>query len=71
MVLNSESKYPNRRTYVLKLSADATLAALAGRIESLVTGRQVAFASAHELIDSIARELGASAGERPSDTGGA
>ena len=31
MILNSESKYPNRRAYVLKLQADATAAALAGR----------------------------------------
>ena len=70
MVLNPESKYPNRRAYVLKLRADATPGALAGRIENLVTGRQLEFASAHELAESIARDLEAAAGERPADTGG-
>ena len=39
MVLNPESKYPNRRAYVLKLRGDATPDALAGRIENLVTGQ--------------------------------
>ena len=38
MALNTESKYPNRRAYVLKLRADVTPGALAGRIENLVTG---------------------------------
>ena len=65
MVLNAESKYPNRRAYVLKLRADATPDALAGRIENLVTGRLLAFASAHELVESIARDLEAAAGDRP------
>ena len=67
MVLNAESKYPNRRAYVLKLRADATPGVLAGRIENLVTGRQLAFASAHELVESIARDLEAAAGGRPMD----
>ena len=57
MVLNPESKYPNRRAYVLKLRADATLEAFAGRIENLVTGRQHEFASAEELLASIASDL--------------
>jgi hypothetical protein len=67
MVLNPESKYPNRRTYVLKLRAEATSIALAGRIENLVTGRQIEFASAHELVESIVRELDAGVTERPAD----
>ena len=67
MVLNSESKYPNRRAYVLKLRADATAAALSGRIENLVTGHQIEFASAHELLHSIVRELELAAGDRPAD----
>jgi hypothetical protein len=71
MALNSESKYPNRRAYVLKLRADATPAALAGRIENLVTGRQLEFASAHELIESITRELEAGTGAPPADPPGA
>ena len=54
MVLNPESKYPNRRAYVLKLRGDATPEALAGRLENLVTGRQHEFASAEELLASIA-----------------
>lgn len=41
MVLNTESKYPNRRAYVLMLRADATPGALAGSIENLVTGRRL------------------------------
>jgi hypothetical protein len=57
MVLNSESKYPNRRAYVLKLRADATPQAFAGRLENLVTGRQHEFASAEELLASIASDL--------------
>lgn len=57
MVLNSESKYPNRRAYVVKLRADATPDAFAGRIENLVTGRQHEFASAEELLASIASDL--------------
>jgi hypothetical protein len=69
MVLNSESKYPNRRTYVLKLRADATPAALAGRVENLVTGQQIEFASTHELLQSIARAL-EPAVDRPADADG-
>ncbi len=69
MTLNPESKYPNRRAYVLKLRGDATAVALAGRIENLVTGRQREFASAAELLASIASDLECAATERPaSDT---
>lgn len=67
MVLNPESKYPNRRAYVLKLRSDATPAAFAGRLENLVTGRQHEFATAHELLQSIASDLAAGAAERPED----
>jgi len=59
MVLNHESKYPNRRAYVLKLRGDAMPDALAGRIENLVTGEQCEFASAEELLLSLARDLAA------------
>ena len=41
MPLNPESKYPSRRTYVLKMRSDADRNALAGRVENVVTGRQV------------------------------
>ncbi len=67
MPLNPESKYPNRRAYVLKLRGDATRAALAGRLENLVTGRQREFASADELLESIAGDLELGAAERPAD----
>ena len=70
MVLNTESKYPNRRAYVLKLRADATPGALAGRLENLVTGRQHEFASAEELLASIASDLASAGGERASDAAG-
>ena len=67
MTLNPESKYPNRRAYVLKLRGDATRAALCGRLENLVTGRQREFASADELLESIAGDLELGAAERPAD----
>jgi hypothetical protein len=65
MSLSQESKYPSRRTYVLKLRSDARPDALAGRLENIVTGRQHAFESAHELLDSITRELASAGGEPP------
>jgi hypothetical protein len=67
MNLNPESKYPSRRAYVLKLRGDATPEALAGRIENLVTGRQREFASADELLQSIASDLDPGAAEHPTD----
>jgi len=63
MVLNAETKYPNRRAYVLKLRADAQADTLAGRIENLVTGEQLEFASPRELLDTLARDLAAAAHE--------
>jgi len=63
MVLNPESKYPNRRAYVLKLRGDARPDAVAGRLENLVTGRQLDFASAAELLEAITRELQSSTGD--------
>ena len=67
MNLNPESKYPSRRSYVLKLRGDATPEALTGRIENLVTGRLREFASADELLQSIASDLEAGAAEQPAD----
>jgi hypothetical protein len=64
MSLNSESKYPNRRAYVLKMRSDARPGALAGRLENLVTGEQREFASGDELLQSIAGDLKTSAGGR-------
>ena len=65
MTLNPESKYPNRRAYVLKVRSDARPGALAGRLENLVTGRQREFASERELLDSIASDLGEPAETKP------
>ena len=67
MPLKREPKYPSRRAYVLKVHSDAKPDALAGRLENLVTGRQLDFASGDELIDSIASDLEASDHERPID----
>lgn len=68
MVLNPESKYPNRRAYVLKLRSDATQGALVGRLENLVSGRQREFSSAEELLESIVSDLASTAGESAADT---
>jgi hypothetical protein len=65
MSLNPESKYPSRRTYVLKVRGDAKPGAPAGRLENLVTGRQHEFASGRELLESIASDLAASAEVEP------
>ena len=70
MVLNPESKYPNRLAYVVKLRGDAAPGALAGRIENLVTGRQHEFASAEELLASIASDLASAGGGRAADAAG-
>jgi hypothetical protein len=67
MPLRADPKYPSRRAYVVKLRGDATPPALAGRIENLVTGRQLAFTSGGELLDSIARDLLDDADEQPAD----
>jgi len=67
MVLNPESKYPNRRAYVLKLRGDATPEALAGRVENLVTGRQCQFSCAEELLASIVSDLASATGEPAAD----
>jgi hypothetical protein len=68
MALKSESTYPSRRTYVLKLRNDAQAGALAGRLENLITGGQREFASGDELIESIARDLKTSTADGSGDT---
>lgn len=67
MVLNTESKYPNRRAFVLKLRCDATPGALTGRLENLLTGRQREFSCAEELLASIAADLASAKDERAAD----
>jgi hypothetical protein len=70
MVLNPESKYPNRRAYVVKLRRDATPHALAGRLENLVTGRQREFSSADEFLASIAADLASATSDDAAESGG-
>jgi hypothetical protein len=57
MVLSADTKYPSRRSYVVKLSSDATPEALVGRLENLVTGRRSDFASAQELLRLIVGDI--------------
>ena len=67
MALNSESKYPSRRAYVVKVRGDAKPGSLAGRLENLVTGQQHEFASGGELLQSIAADLEVPAHEQSPD----
>jgi len=55
--MNSDSKYPNRRAYVVKLRSDATPDALRGRVENLLVCEQHEFATALELIELIQADL--------------
>jgi hypothetical protein len=57
MNLNHETKYPSRRTFVVKLRGDSKPDTLAGRLENVVSGRAREFASGGELLDLIASEL--------------
>jgi len=57
MTLRSDSKYPIHRTYVVKLSSDATRVSLCGRLENLVSGKHRDFRSAHELLQLMACDL--------------
>ncbi|MOA63590.1 hypothetical protein D3C78_1893630 [compost metagenome] len=70
MTLNPESKYPSRRSYVVKLRSDAAPGALVGRLENLVSGRQREFSSAEELLVAIAADLVSAAGEHAADAAG-
>jgi hypothetical protein len=67
MVPSSDTKYPSRRAYVLKLHSDAVPGALAGRVENVVTGQQQEFSSGNELLDSLASDLRASIDNAPRD----
>ena len=67
MTFKTDSNYPTRRAYVVKVRGDANPGALAGRLENLVTGRQREFASGGELLESIASDLEATPHEPPSD----
>ena len=65
MALDPEPKYPNRRAYVVKVRSDAKPDALAGVVENLVTGASREFATAEELLDSLASDLKANTESRP------
>ena len=65
MSLKSESKYPSRRAYVVKVRTDAKPGQLAGRVENLVTGASREFSSGGELLESIAVDLEAVAEGKP------
>lgn len=65
MMLSIDPLHPSRRTYIVKLRSDATGETLCGRVENLVTCKQQDFASAHELVNQIARDLEINAVEPP------
>jgi hypothetical protein len=68
MSLRTESKYPSRRAYVVKVRSDARPDELTGRVENVVTGASRDFTSGRELLESIAEDLAAGAAERPADS---
>ena len=70
MPLRADSKYPSRRAYVVKFQGDATPHALAGRIENLVSGRQLEFTSGGDLLNYFARDLLEHVNEPPVDVTG-
>jgi hypothetical protein len=57
MTLDGRTKYPSRRTYVVKVHIDAKPGTISGRLENLITGQQREFASGDELLDSITSDL--------------
>lgn len=67
MTLRAQTKYPSRRTYVLKVRSDATPHEFCGRLENLVTCKQSDFTSARELFDLITRDIESSGSEPPSN----
>ena len=67
MTLDSKSKYPSRRTYVVKVRRDAKPDALSGRLENIVTGQQREFATGAELVDSLVRDIEAALLDQPAD----
>jgi hypothetical protein len=70
MPLRADSKYPNRRAYVVKFRGDATPSALAGRIENLLSGRQLEFKSGGDLLNCLVRDLLEQVNEPPIDIAG-
>ena len=67
MTLRADTKYPSRRTYVVKVLSDARPDALCGRLENLVTCKQSDFTSARELLELIVRDIESCGAEPPSN----
>jgi hypothetical protein len=67
MTLDSGSKYPNQRTYVVKLRRDAKADALSGWLENVVTGQQREFAQGDQLLDWLASDIEVPSLERSVD----
>jgi hypothetical protein len=67
MTLDTRSKYPTERTYVVKVRGDAAPDALAGLLENIVTGQQREFANASELLDSFKHDIEANSPDRSAD----
>ena len=67
MTLRADTKYPSRRTYVVKVRGDALPVSLCGRLENLVTCQQSDFTSARELLELLVRDLESCGAEPPSN----
>jgi hypothetical protein len=70
MSLRADSKYPSRLAYVVKFRGDVTPQRLTGRIENLVSGRQLEFTSGGDLLECFARDLNVHLDELPVDLPG-
>lgn len=59
MILDTRSKYPSSRAYVLKLRRDATPEGgrIGGRLENMASGRRFDFDDADELLACLAEDL--------------
>jgi len=68
MTLDSQHNYPSTRSYVLKLhrSAEPRHERIAGRLESITSGRRFDFNSADELLACLSADL-ASAAAQPQE----
>lgn len=68
MTLSPDTNFPSRRTYVIRVRGDARPYSLSGRLESLVTGKHSDFASGHELLSAIVKDIEAEAKPGHADT---
>jgi len=65
MVLNSQPTHPSSRCYVIKLHRDAEplLGKIFGRLEHVVTGEAVEFATKEDLLAKLIHHAGGDQGE--------